>query len=184
MGAETDENCSITKEGTAHLKTTIIIVLCVSSKINTLNGEAAKMVMMLQHVWHKKKNISDKASSRDISPLKFIFPSSLTQSSTHSHMQSHICTLSMLVKRLNFSSIITSFPDYIKPVHFLSPWTWACQGVWFLVTFGDSGRNNKYREAKDERTEGRMTTTWRDTALGGSWRLISRQLSLSLTFRS
>lgn len=133
-----------------------------------------KMVTMLQHVWHRKKNTWQNLC-RDMSPLKFL---SHTQSPKHSRSVTHLYW-ACLLKFSSFSSIIPSFPDYIKPVHILSPWTWAFQGVWFFVTFGDSGRNNKYREAKDERTEGRMTTTWRDTALGGSWRLISRQLSFS-----
>lgn len=139
-----------------------------------------KMVKMLQHVWHKKKKLTKHCHRYQ--PTEFMLPSSLALNHHTQHMQPYICTLSMLVKRLNFSIVIPSFPDYIKPVHFLSPWTWACQGgLNFLVTFGDSGRNNKYRERrmkglKDGWLQLGETLRWEPLE---DWSLVS-----SLTFRS
>lgn len=101
---------------------------------------------------------------------------------TLTHTCNHTFALwACLLKRLNFSYSIQAPASHNTSglyIFYHHVWTRAWQGGgWFFCYLWRQWQKQQVHRAKDERTVGRMTTTRRDTALGGSWRLISRQLS-------
>lgn len=86
------------------------------------------------------------------------------------HMQSHICTLSMLVTKggLNSSKCNHQYPRLYQACAFSFTMNMSLSGGLNFGYLCRQWQKQQVQRAKAERTVGRMTTTWRDTALGGS----------------